>query len=180
MLNSTIPDNRIFKLCISISLILFTALLWFIYKFDVTTTQATRNFWAFIPATNAILNLASCLALTGGIIAIKNANKEIHKRFMLAAFFFSTLFLANYLAYHAIFPDQLFLGKGWIRPIYFSILITHILATFFGLPFILGTFTYAFLKRFDSHKKLARLTWPIWMYISITGVLIYVILNAYS
>jgi putative membrane protein len=123
------------------------------------------------------MNAISAFSVVMGIMAIKRKDQVTHQKWMLTALVGSALFLVGYVLYHCVFPDKLFLGQGWIRPVYFFILISHILCTIIGLPFILGTFFFALTQKFEAHKKLARITAPLWLYISITGVMVYLFLH---
>ena len=126
-----------------------------------------------LPILNSILNMLAALFLLGGFIMIKKGDRENHRRFMLTAFVISGLFLINYLIFHYQVGSVSFEGEGWIRPLYFTILISHIILAASVLPLALITLFRAFKKRFKHHKKIARWTWPIWMYVSVTGVIIY-------
>lgn len=150
----------------------FAFLVWWIYF--KTKGHSSSEIIGYLPALNAFLNGVSALCLIKGLQAIKAAKQAIHKRWMGSAFVFSTLFLMSYLAYHHFHGDSHFLSTGLIRPLYFFTLISHILCTVFALPLILITFFLALTSRFEFHKKIAKWTFPIWMYVSVTGVLIYV------
>ena len=100
----------------------------------------------------------------------------MHMVFMICAFVFSGLFLVSYIIYHYFHGDTPFPGSGAIRPIYFSILISHVLLSIIALPLILITFLFSLKGQFAVHKKVARVTFPIWMYVSVTGVIIYFML----
>jgi len=126
-----------------------------------------------LPLLNSFLNSLSALFLLGGFIMIKRGDRENHRRFMLTAFIISGGFLVSYLIFHYQVGSVSFEGKGWIRPIYFTILISHIILAASVLPLALITLFRAFKKRFKHHKKIARWTWPIWMYVSVTGVIVY-------
>lgn len=131
---------------------------------------------AYLPALNATLNSISLVLLVAGYRQIKRGNVETHKRFMLAAFGVSILFLTSYLTYRFFGEEKRFGGQGWIRPVYFFILFTHVpLAA--TVP-VLGSRTlYLALRgRFDQHRRIARITFPIWIYVSVTGVMVYVLL----
>jgi putative membrane protein len=104
----------------------------------------------------------------------------VHKRFMLAAFVASTLFLVSYVIYHSLHGDTPFQGVGVIRRVYFFILISHILLTTVALPLILITFAFALTGKFAAHRKIARFTLPAWLYVSVTGVLIFVFLRLFQ
>ena len=110
-----------------------------------------------------------------GVLAIVKGNEARHKAFMISALGFSALFLVSYLFYHHFHGDTPFLAEGIIRPIYFAILISHIGLTFFVLPLILVTVYFALTRQLPSHKKIAKWTFPLWMYVSVSGVLIYIL-----
>lgn len=129
-----------------------------------------------LATADAVLNATACLLLVLGLVEIKRGHEAIHKRLMLAAFSVSIVFLGCYLAYHITNPPALFHGKGWIRPIYFAILISHVLLAA-TVPFLAAATIYFGLKdRRATHRKLAKLTWPIWFYVSVTGVVVYLML----
>ena len=125
---------------------------------------------SFMPGVNAALNATSATLLVLGLLAIKNGRREIHKRLMVSAFAASAVFLVGYVIYHYAHGDTQYRGEGAIRTVYFTVLITHVLLSIVMLPMILGTFYLAAKERFTSHKKLARWTLPIWLYVSVTGV----------
>ena len=127
----------------------------------------------FFPMLNASLNSFAAILLVLGLILVKQGRFEMHKKIMLSAFGVSALFLVSYLYYHANFPERKFGGEGPIRIVYFTILISHIILAVGVLPFILKLLQVAFKGEIQKHKKLARIVYPIWMYNSITGVLVY-------
>jgi len=129
-----------------------------------------------LPMINSILNFTAAMLLLGGFIMIKRGDWENHRRFMLSAFAMSGLFLVSYLTFHYYVGSVAFEGEGWLRPVYFTILITHIILAAAILPLAFITLFRAFKERFDRHKKIARWTWPIWMYVSVTGVIIYLLM----
>ncbi len=133
-----------------------------------------------LPAINAGLNATSTLLLLMGFWAIKHRRETLHKNLMLSACFVSLLFLASYVYYHSLQGDTKFLGEGWIRPVYFFILITHILLSMIMLPMILTTVFFGLRDRRSRHKKIARFTLPVWLYVSVTGVVIFFLLRNYS
>ena len=132
-----------------------------------------------LPAVNATLNGLSAIFLTLGFIFIKRGNKIAHRNCMITAFCTSTIFLGCYLTYHGYLYFELhrgptrFLDPEWFRPIYLTILISHTILAVVIVPLILMTLWRAKLGRFELHKKIARWTWPLWMYVSVTGVVIY-------
>lgn len=127
-------------------------------------------------ALNATLNGTSAVLLAGGYAAIRNGKVALHKKFMLSAFAVSTVFLISYLVYHYRVGHVRFQGEGWIRPVYFTLLISHTILAIVIVPMILVTLRRAWLEKFDKHRIIARWTWPLWMYVSVTGVVVYLLL----
>jgi len=132
----------------------------------------------FFPALNAFLNGTSAVLIGTGYYLIKTGRRQAHKRMMIAAFVTSTLFLISYLYYHVVLRAGVthFKGEGVWRPVYFTILISHTFLAVVVLPFILVTLSRALKGNFTRHKAIARYTLPIWMYVSVTGVVIFVML----
>jgi putative membrane protein len=137
---------------------------------------------ADLPAVNATLNGLSAILLGAGYYFIRRKNREAHRNCMIAAFVASTLFLACYLTYHGYLAYYLhrgptvFRGPAGFRPIYLGILLTHTVLAAVIVPLVLITLHRALKQRFELHKKIARWTWPLWMYVSVTGVVIYLLL----
>lgn len=129
-----------------------------------------------LPAVNAVLNTTSTLLLIAGFRQIRRGQEGAHRACMIGALIASALFLASYLYYHAHAGRTVFEDPAWFRPIYLVILLTHTLLAMVILPLVLNTVFLAIRDRRVSHKRLARWTWPIWLYVSITGVLIYLLL----
>jgi len=135
-----------------------------------------------LPAVNASLNGLATVFLTLGYIFIKRGQRDAHRNCMIAAFITSTIFLACYLTYHEWLRRTTgghgtpFAGQGWIRPVYFFILITHIILAVVIVPMILTTLYRAWKKNWEAHKRISRWTWPLWMYVSVTGVIVYLML----
>jgi putative membrane protein len=126
-----------------------------------------------LPAVNAALNSLSAILLVGGYLFIKSRNIKAHKACMLSAFGSSILFLASYLVYHYQVGSVPFKGQGGIRLVYFTILLTHTILATTVVPLALVTLFRAFKERFDAHRRIARWTFPIWLYVSVTGVIVY-------
>ncbi|MCK6619199.1 MAG: DUF420 domain-containing protein [Calditrichaceae bacterium] len=126
-----------------------------------------------LPALNAFLNSGSFALLLSGFFFIKRGKIAAHKRCMIAAFTVSVLFLISYLVYHYQAGSVRFTGEGWIRPVYFTILISHTLLAMAVPPLAAVTLFRALKERFARHKQIARWTLPVWMYVSVTGVVIY-------
>ena len=137
---------------------------------------------ADLPIVNACLNGLSAIFLTVGFYFIRVKNQIAHRNCMIAAFVTSTLFLACYLTYHGYLAYYLHRGPtifkdpGWFRPIYLALLLTHTVLAIVIVPMVLITLSRALKQRFDLHRKIARWTWPLWMYVSVTGVIIYLLL----
>ena len=129
-----------------------------------------------LPALNAGLNSLSTVFLLAGYRNIRRKNIPAHRACMVSAFCVSTLFLISYLVYHSQAGSVPFQRQGWIRPVYFTILITHVILAATILPMALITLHRAWRERFDKHRRLARWTLPLWLYVSVTGVVVYVML----
>lgn len=130
-----------------------------------------------LPAVNAAFNGLASLFLGFGFYFIRRGNVAAHRNCMIAAVCSSTLFLAGYLTYHALVHTYTrFLNPSWFRPIYLVLLGTHTSLAAVVLPLVITTLVFAAKGRFETHRKVARWTWPIWMYVSVTGVLIYFLL----
>jgi putative membrane protein len=131
----------------------------------------------FLPPLNAALNATAASLLVAGLIAIKRRAIRVHKYLMVSAFIASSLFLVCYLAYHFVHGDTKYQGAGPIRALYFTILISHIVLSAGIVPLALTSFYFAFKAKLAKHKKVAKVTLPIWLYVSVTGVLIYFMLR---
>ena len=129
-----------------------------------------------LPAVNAALNTVSTIFLTCGYVFIRRQRQVAHRNCMIGAVLSSALFLTCYLIYHYNAGRTVFRDPAWFRPIYLTILLTHTILAVVIVPLVLTTLYRAARRQFDRHKKIARWTWPIWMYVSITGVIIYFLL----
>jgi uncharacterized membrane protein YozB (DUF420 family) len=129
-----------------------------------------------LPALNATLNATAAVLLVSGFILIRRGRKEAHRRVMLGAFAVSTLFLISYVVYHAQVGTVRFPGTGWIRGAYLAILFTHTLLAAAVPPLAIVTLSRALRARFDKHRAIARWTLPVWLYVSVTGVVLYCML----
>lgn len=133
----------------------------------------------FLPPIYATINGFTALLLIAGVIAIKNGKRALHENLMKSAIACSVLFLGMYVAYHMTADSTKFGGEGAIKYIYYFILITHIILSVVVIPFVLITYVRALAGRFDKHKKLARITFPLWLYVAITGVIVYLMISPY-
>lgn len=134
---------------------------------------------SFLPHFNAVLNTATFLLLIAGFIAVKNKQVAYHRMFMMSAFVLSSIFLVSYVIYHNNAESTKFGGEGFIRYIYFFILITHIILAATVVPFVLTTIYYAWSNQIEKHKKLVKWTYPIWTYVAGTGVIVYLMISPY-
>ena len=160
---------------VSASASLFLA--WLVYFHAPTDIAGTRL--TFLPALNAVLNTCCTVALLFGLYFVRRRRITAHRNSMFTAFLFSSLFLVTYITNHAMHGDMRFLGQGAIRPVYFALLISHIALSVVALPMILITFYLSLSGRFPLHRRLARYTYPIWLYVSVTGVIVYALLAVY-
>jgi putative membrane protein len=153
-------------------------LLWLLYFHHPPPTLARQ--WIFLPQLNALLNGLSAIALCVGLYFIKHKKWRAHRISMLSAVGFSSLFLVSYIVNHALRGDTLFPGVGTARTIYLSILASHVLFSIVALPMVLTTLFFALSGRYKTHRRLARVTFPVWLYVSVTGVVVFVFLKAYA
>jgi putative membrane protein len=171
-------SNRLFfTLNIGFSLAAVAFLFWLIYARQGGGDASTL---AFLPAVNASLNAITSAFLIRGWFAIRAGNRDLHAFCQKSAFVFSALFLICYIIYHSVHGDTRFTGQGFVRPIYFFILISHIVLSIVALPMVLTTFFFALTARFQAHRKWARVTLPIWLYVSLTGVLVFFFLKVFA
>jgi putative membrane protein len=153
-------------------------LLWLLYVHHAPASFARR--WMFLPALNALLNGLCAITLCVGLYFIKHGNRKAHRTSMLLALVFSSAFLISYIVNHALHGDTIFPGHGTVRTLYLSILASHVILSIIALPMVLTTFFFSLTGRFAMHRRIARFTFPIWLYVSITGVVVFVFLRAYA
>jgi putative membrane protein len=149
-------------------------LFWLIY---VHPAAATSDQYAFLPALNAVLNGLSAIALLIGFTFIKSRKIKAHRAAMITAFGFSTLFLVSYIMHHALHGDVRYPAHAALRSVYLPLLASHIILATVALPMILVTFFFSLSGRIPQHRKIARWTFPLWLYVSVTGVVTYVMLR---
>jgi putative membrane protein len=163
---------------VAISVVASLFLAWLVYYHQPSDVSGTHL--AFLPALNATLNGLCTIFLLIGFSYIRKLNVIAHRNSMFAAFIVSSLFLVSYIVNHALHGDMHFLGQGHaLRTAYFALLISHIGLSVIALPMILITFFLSLTGRFPAHRALARWTFPIWLYVSVTGVVVYAMLSAY-
>lgn len=162
---------------IGISAVASLFIFWLVYCH--TPADETGSHLLFLPALNALLNALSATALVTGFIFIRAKRISGHRTAMFTAFVFSTLFLVSYITNYALHGETRFQGSGAIRDVYFPLLISHIGLSVVALPMILITFFLSLSGRFPAHRRLARFTFPVWLYVSVTGVIVYAMLASY-
>ena len=132
-----------------------------------------------LPKLNAYFNGTAFLCLIGAFIAIKNKNIKVHRAFTTTALVLSMLFLVSYVAFHLTTESTKFGGDGWIRTVYFIVLISHILLSTGIIPLVLFTYVRGLGMQVEKHRKIAKITWPIWLYVTATGVIVYWMISPY-
>ena len=133
----------------------------------------------FLPPIYAMINAVTAIVLVLGVREIKKGNRKRHKTFMTLAISLSVIFLVMYIAYHMTTEATSFGGEGFIRIIYFFILISHILLSIAIIPLVLITYVRALAETFDRHRKIARITFPLWLYVAVSGVVVYLMISPY-
>ncbi len=165
-----------FIIAVSILIPLIVAILFSVklkdFGFDVEPLR-------FLPPIYATINGITALILIFAVMAIKNGNKALHQKLMTTAIACSILFLIMYVAYHMTSDSTSFGGEGTIRYVYFFILLTHIVLSIAIIPLVLITYVRALAQKFDSHRKIARITFPIWLYVATSGVIVYLMISPY-
>jgi putative membrane protein len=134
---------------------------------------------SFLPPIYATINGITAVVLVWAVMAIKNGKRKLHENLMKAAIALSVAFLGMYVAYHMTSEATKYGGEGVLKAVYFFILITHITLSIVTIPLVLVTYVRALAERFDKHKKIAKITFPIWLYVAVTGVLVYLMISPY-
>ncbi|MGC1515498.1 MAG: DUF420 domain-containing protein, partial [Maribacter sp.] len=134
---------------------------------------------SFLPPIYATVNGLTAVLLVIAVWAIKNGNKQLHQRLMTTNIFLSLLFLLMYIAYHMTSDSTSYGGTGMLRYLYYFILISHIILSIVIIPLVLRTYAKAYLNKYEEHRALAKYTFPIWLYVAITGVIVYVMISPY-
>jgi putative membrane protein len=178
MEKAEISPRPVIGAIVAVSGLAVSFLLWLLYVHHASADFAGR--WMFLPGLNALLNGLCAITLCVGLYFIKHHNRAAHRTSMLLAFVFSSAFLISYIVNHALHGDTIFPGHGPVRTLYLSILGSHIILSIVALPMVLTTFFFSLTGRFAMHRRIARLTFPIWLYVSITGVVVFVFLRAYA
>lgn len=134
---------------------------------------------SFLPPIYATTNGITAVVLVWAVLAIKKGNQKLHERLMTFAIALSVAFLVMYVAYHMTSDSTKYGGEGALRYVYFFILVTHILLSIAIIPLVLITYARALAKRFDRHRKIAKITFPLWLYVAVTGVVVYLMISPY-
>jgi putative membrane protein len=142
-------------------------------------TLKTDIDFGFLPPFYATVNAATAVVLCLGFRAIVKGKVELHKRYMSTAILLSIVFLLAYILYHLTKPSTPFGGTGWIRTVYYFLLLSHILLSVAIVPMVLISYTRALSEKFDKHRKIARITLPIWLYVAVSGVVVYLMISPY-
>jgi putative membrane protein len=164
-------------LIVAVSAAAVCFLLWLLYVHHPLDASAAH--FRFLPAINALLNGLCTIALLVGFYFVRRRNIPAHRTSMITAFVFSSLFLVSYITNHALHGETHFPGFGTVRTVYLSILASHVLLSVVALPMVLTTFFFSLSGRIRQHRKIARFTLPIWLYVSVTGVVVYAMLAAW-
>ncbi|WP_017756287.1 DUF420 domain-containing protein [Calidifontibacillus oryziterrae] len=160
---------------LTIAINAIVAVLYFMPKYDGFSDVDLT----ILPFLNAVFNSFTFVFLVAALVTIKQKNIKLHKRFVLSAFATTTLFLLSYVAYHAMAESTVFGGEGAIRYFYYFILLTHIVFSAVIVPLALISVTRGFNMQVDKHRKIARWTMPLWLYVSLTGVIVYIMISPY-
>jgi putative membrane protein len=168
-------DRRFFMFNAAVSLVALTFLAWLLYVRRAPTGAVDVT---FLPAVNASLNATAAALLVGGWLAIRRGNARVHRYFMIGALAASALFLGSYVTYHWAHGDTHYAGPA--RPAYLALLASHVLLSIAVLPLALTAVWFAARRQFARHKKVTRIALPIWLYVSVTGVLIFFVLRAWG
>lgn len=173
---SWISDRSFFWVVLGISLAVPAVVV--ALRFLPESMRPNAYFAQHLPLLNAVLNSMVSVLLIAGYVAIKKAKKRgLHKAIMLSAFLLSAMFLISYVIYHSVMPSTEYCETGIGKTVYHSILLTHVLLAALILPMVLYTIYFSTSGQFAKHKKIAKWTFPLWLYVSITGVVVYVLIS---
>ena len=174
----SVSTARALALILLVSAAAFAFLSWVIWF--KTAAENRSAFVSQLPAVNAGLNTLSTVFLVSGFVAVKRGHVRRHMRLMFAALASSALFLVGYVVYHHFHGDTKFIGTGPVRPVYFFVLISHVVLSLVALPMVLLSFFTALAGRMSAHRKLSKYTFPVWLYVSVTGVVVFLMLRFLS
>lgn len=173
-MNSTTKEKKI-KVWITILSIVIPLVVALLFGYRIPDAEPLN----FLPPIYATINGLTAICLVAAVLAIKNGKQKLHQNLMTLCIVFSALFLIMYVAYHMTSESTSYGGEGVLKYVYFFILITHILFSIAVIPMVLVTYSKAYLKDFQNHRKWAKFTFPIWLYVAITGVVVYLMISPY-
>lgn len=150
-----------------------------ILLFMPTKVDVGSDWVYFLPHLNAVINSAATIALISGVIFIKQEKIDLHKASMTVAFGLGAIFLISYVIYHGTAESTSFGGEGWVRPVYYTLLISHIILAAVALFPILFAYYYGYTDQRDKHRKVVKYAFPIWLYVTVTGVIVYLMISPY-
>lgn len=168
-------ERKVLLIAVALATLALAFLLWLIYVAE--PAQGAPSWVAWLPLSDALCNAASAACALAGFAAVRAGRTDRHRGLMLTALSFSAAFLAGYILYHHFHAETHFAGPAWLRPYYFVFLASHVLLSALVLPMLLSVVGFAGLGFFERHKKLARWTLPLWLYVSVSGVAVFLILK---
>jgi len=174
-MDSTVLKEKKFNRLITIVSIVVPVVVALLFRVKIPNVERL----GFLPSIYATINGVTAILLVFAVIAIKNGKRELHQKIMSTCIGLSLIFLVLYIAYHMTSESTAFGGEGAIKYIYYFILISHIVLSIIIIPLVLKTYARAYLGKFESHRKLAKITFPIWLYVAITGVVVYLMISPY-
>ncbi len=175
MSKSTLTQEKKYNIIITILSIVIPCTVVVLFGVKIPNVEPL----SFLPPIYATINGLTAVILIAAIIAIKKGNRKVHERLNKIAILCSVLFLLMYIAYHMTSESTEFGGEGVVKYVYYFILISHILLSIAVIPFVLITYVRARLGKFSEHKKIAKITFPLWLYVAITGVVVYIMISPY-
>lgn len=175
-MSSNKKDKRYIPLIViaSVAVPALVAMLYFVPKLDLG-----EGAFDWLPGFYATINGLTAVLLVVALVAIKKKNIQLHRLCMNTSMVFSLVFLLSYVLYHLTHDPTIFGGTGAIKPIYYTLLISHILLSTAIVPMVLITYVRALAERYDKHRKIAKITWPMWFYVTVTGVIVYLMISPY-
>ena len=174
-MQANVRDERKFNRLIAVVSIVIPLVVAILFGVKIPNVEPL----SFLPPIYATINGITAVLLLIAVWAIKSGNQKLHQQLMTTNIILSLLFLAMYIAYHMTSDSTSYGGEGVIRYVYFFILITHIVLSIALIPLVLRTYAMAYLKKFDNHRALARYTFPVWLYVAVTGVVVYLMISPY-
>ena len=175
MMEATVKEEKKIKIWITILSTVIPLVVAILFGYKIPDAKPL----SFLPPIYASTNGLTALLLIVALVAIKRGNRELHQKLMTTCVILSVLFLLMYIAYHMTSESTPFGGEGVIRYVYFFILISHIVLSIIIIPLVLITYSKAYLNKLQSHKLWARYTFPIWLYVAVTGVVVYLMISPY-